>query len=278
MRKLILFTMLFVSLISMAQVKRNSLGQKMVDKVLVYSGEKDTPYLIINFEYDNDRKLIGVVEKSEYQTNIWKKVGNTMKRTKYLDGKIDSNYKFEHTLNRDGLISEMTMYNGTGGEYLVYKYQFFYTDGKLDLVRENHYIDYPNGKRVELSDRYKRDYLLENGNVYFSPHKIAWRWKEEEEPYREVKKNNMSYYEDKINDTNIDFLQLFDGIKGTYGFELATEWINLRSKNLIQKNGNSIFDYLWEDYGEDTNIIEFHEYDNWNKKLRTRFEFFYLLE
>ena len=276
MRKLILFTMLFVSLISMAQVKRNSLGQKMVDKVLVYSGEKDTPYLIINFEYDNDRKLIGVVEKSEYQTNIWKKVGNTMKRTKYLDGKIDSNYKFEHTLNRDGLISEMTMYNGTGGEYLVYKYQFFYTDGKLDLVRENHYIDYPNGKRVELSDRYKRDYLLENGNVYFSPHQIAWRWKEEEEPYREVKKNNMSYYEDKINDTNIDFLQLFDGIKGTYGFELATEWINLRSKNLIQKNGNYIFDYLWEDYGQDTNIIEFHCY--LHNRLYNRFEIFYLLE
>lgn len=284
MKKYLIVIMLCICTFTYGQVK-NSKGQKMVSKVEVFNRNATTPFVVINFGYNNT-KLNYISFKTNERQIVWNRSGSTLKRTEYdRNNRTNKNFSYSYQIDEDGNVSEMTFRDiSEKGDVLTYDYHFEYENHRLSMIYKKVFNKYVGKPEHELSDRYKTKFAYSNGNLFESPLR-GYFWREGQTPNLDIYWNDKTYYDDLANDTNIDFYQLYRRTNGTDLFEMVTEWINCRSDCLIEKyiGSDTHFDYTFDnEYGgsslsdERGNIVQMDVYQM--GRIDLRFKIYYVIE
>lgn len=250
MKKFLIFFMIcFCALFSNAQVK-NKYGQDVVRKIEVYGDFDITkPYIFIEFNYSNSLSLEEIILNAPSSGKIfWKMKEDVLTRIEYdVNGKIRKDLVYKYNIN-DGLVTKCVIDNiGLEDNVLRFLYVYEYDDTnrliseyKRDFFRES----YENF--VELSDRYCEVFEWDVDNRVFTSGQITWQWKIGQKFNGLIQYNNRKYYDELLNQTNIDLPMLYNNTVSCDRFERVTEWCGKHSRRLIEKDNAIYFDYIYD--------------------------------
>ena len=275
-----------VAFYGVAQVK-NHYGQDVVRKIDVYLPHTVKPYITIQFKYNDDFELQGIsFDAPATGKIIWNKNGDELTRTDYdSDGFIEEDVEYRFKVKNNLIVGCIRDNFGLNGSILRYVYNYKYDwDNKMVSINRNVFHCEENQDFVELSDRYKEVFEWDvNGNVYTST-EIGWQWKKEKRFEFPILFDNRDYYDNIINNTNIDLPLLEKAISNFQRIELATEWCGKHSLYFVNEDNGWYFDYTFEnDYGgndlsDDNNVGKLQQMDVYNthKTLENTYKIYYL--
>lgn len=270
MNKVITILILLLTALPSFCQRRNAKGQKVIEKVTVQMKREASPFITINFSYDRNLSMNGIIFKSNFNKIVWKRQGNTITRILYDEkGNVDKNYRYSLEIGTNGMLSKLFSDNiGIDGSLLTFRYYFDYTTNeRLSKITQRHFYCPYRQSPIELCDRYIERFGWDgNGNIFVAD-LYAYEWKKEVPKPREVNWSQKEYGNLK-NDTNIDFLFLHEGICNTDLFEMATPWINCHSNNLIayDKKSGVYYDYTFNENGNLVKCTTYKLYGIYGKK------------
>lgn len=266
--------------------QRNSKGQKIVSKIEAYLQGQDKPYIIIDFKYSPTFELQEVVHNApaSEQTIYWKKQGKTL--TQKVLWHNQSMYKppmYTYSLTPDGYIRTKTLDDlGIDGSVLRHLYEYHYNaeNSKLSMIYERTFFKETKEQFVELSDRYRTYYGWDSKGNMFNSRIDAYNWKNgQTESDLPIEWNASKYYDNLLNDTNLNLSLIDESIRDTNDFEMLTEWVCCHSSHLVEKSYN-VFRYTFDNEhgdvgtdGDKGNIIQIDVYQH--GKLNRSFKLYY---
>lgn len=253
--------------------QRNSKGQKIISKIEAYSQRGDKPYIIIDFKYNSNLELQEVVQQApaSKQTVYWKKQGSALTQKVVWDYQtIYKPSKYTYALTPDGYIHTKTIDDlGIDGSVLRHLYEYHYDakGTKLSMIYERTFFKERNGKFVELSDRDKTYYGWDSNDNMFKSNIDSYQWKRgQKESNCPIEWKAFKYYDELLNDTNLNLALIDESLRDTNDFVLLTEWVSCHSKHLVE-NRYYTFTYTFDnkrgDLGKDGdkgNIIQIEVY------------------
>lgn len=282
-RFIFLFIACYVASFANAQVK-NSNGEKVIRKIEVYNPDNEESCIEINFIYGGSNRLERIEYKSSLVGDIYiTKNGSKISRIEYdSDGTFRRDLVYQYII-KDGLVIKCAINNiGRGKCVLSYAYFYNYDDKKrLESVGRRVFFHEWKQPFKELSDRYKEVFEWDdNGNAYTSG-EIGYQWKIGQKSEYKIKYDNRKYYDDLINDTNINLPMLYENIRNNDRLEIVTEWFGKHPLYLIERDNGYYYDYSCdnENGGYDLsdsrgNIVQMDVY-NCYKVLEKTFKIFY---
>lgn len=232
--------------------QRNSKGQKIISKIEAYSQRGDKPYIIIDFKYNSNLELQEVVQQApaSKQTVYWKKQGSALTQKVVWDYQtIYKPSKYTYALTPDGYIHTKTIDDlGIDGSVLRHLYEYHYDakGTKLSMIYERTFFKERNGKFVELSDRDKTYYGWDSNDNMFKSDLDSYQWKRgQKESNLPIEWNAFKYYDELLNDTNLNLALIDESVRDINDFVLLTEWVSCHSKHLVEKRYYT-FSYIYD--------------------------------
>ena len=175
-----------------------------------------------------------------------------------------------YSLTPDGYIRTKTLDDlGIDGSVLRHLYEYHYNaeNSKLSMIYERTFFKETKEQFVELSDRYRTYYGWDSKGNMFNSRIDAYNWKNgQTESDLPIEWNAFKYYDELLNDTNLNLALIDESLRDINDFVLLTEWVSCHSKHLVE-NRYYTFSYIYDnkrgDLGKDGdkgNIIQIEVY------------------
>ncbi len=260
MKRAILLIMFGISVLFLNAQVRNDKGQKVVSQIEVYFPNIPSPYIIIDFIYDNNLGLKGIDLNAPSSFSIkWKKDGKNITRVQYDNGRgLRKNLAYHYNVNDNNLITKC-MIDNIGEDKCVLRYVYdniYDKHGNIILTHRRAFFREKNNNFEELSNRYKEIFKWDMNHNAFTTGERGYQWKINQRFEYSVNFENRKYYTELINDTNIDLSLLYQYDGNCDRFEFITEWYGNHSSNLIEMNNTYYFDYTYDNEFGGTDLEE----------------------
>lgn len=189
----------------------------------------------LTFEYDSQGRVIKTsgIPDDRYEENIYAYSGNTLSisYSRYPKAKVI------YQLNSDGLAKTRNVFDRDGNLYFTIDY--FYSG--LELIKTvTTVFDSMIGNRITTEK-----YEWTNGNMV-------------SRLYEDGRRDNFSYYTDKLNRPGDYFFDWFYGCNGTNDYGFILDPLSVRNKNLCKGLSGGTFPatYTFDEKGNITHVYD----------------------
>lgn len=256
-KKILFYLILLFSVQSLSGQIRNKQGQKLVSSIMTNYDYQ------CSFYYDDNRELKQIstlkTSKAKFPMIVkatFTKENGKITRNEWLNGKLDTRFKYYYKLNKDGKIIQFIEFEYSDRQTLgKYDYTITYNGNELKQYRSLFsYMENHDGKFEPMASYNGCIYNVIDGKYN------SVQFTDEVSDGKRMYWNNNIYnrirYTDIDNDLNIGadlMVSSSRGLNNTY-CPFYTEWIGLRSSKLIDHIAISTyrihkFKYIRDDKG-----------------------------